>query len=204
MILCPCSSSSVTFQSLKRDIPLCNVFRATREEDNLLVSIAQARHPFMQRYFNTGLIPIFIPVSIAQARHPFMQLNGGTSCGIFTDKFQSLKRDIPLCNPSTIATSITALPGFNRSSATSLYATNKINDQINAEIKEVSIAQARHPFMQPTSPVSLYILAILVSIAQARHPFMQPHTLTRSTSQTMRFNRSSATSLYATTCLHAE
>src|SRR5712692_5614298 len=65
-------------------------------------------------------------------------------------------------------------------------------------LSAVSIAQARHPFMQPADGLDRLGDLPEVSIAQARHPFMQPKLGVVLVGSLLCFNRSSATSLYAT------
>src|SRR5258708_6119974 len=89
------------------------------------------------------------------------------------------------------------MTSFNRSSATSLYATHHRLCRSIAKVP-VSIAQARHPFMQPHLVSVVPYCPTGVSIAQARHPFMQRRGRRPRVRPLEGFNRSSATSLYAT------
>src|SRR5260221_10209542 len=113
---------SLQFQSLKRDIPLCNITTGMGLPGPICVSIAQARHPFMQHirgcHFKDGNL-CFNRSSATSlyATEPSTRLRRGSN------EFQSLKRDIPLCNVVPTLAQGVSMTSFNRSSATSLYAT---------------------------------------------------------------------------------
>src|SRR5215469_9140882 len=140
------------------------------------------------------------------------------------ERFQSLKRDIPLCNQRAGARTQTREHGFNRSSATSLYATDTaaIQAAINSlkfqslkrdiplcneayreraerEARSVSIAQARHPFMQPNAAGTLSAGNTMFQSLKRDIPLCNLRQSVRANSPSKNcFNRSSATSLYAT------
>src|SRR6266849_6200949 len=152
------------------------------------VSIAQARHPFMQPT-STVSLPVLSPgVSIAQARHPFMQRTAFLLTSNFFAMFQSLKRDIPLCNASPVRMVKPELVGFNRSSATSLYATRRYA-QINLDQDRFQSLKRDIPLCNHTRDAATRTYC-QVSIAQARHPFMQLRRRQVEAVKKPRFNRS--------------
>src|SRR6266852_2757915 len=85
------------FQSLKRDIPLCNGYGIGCCLEELEFQSLKRDIPLCNRLCS-DLLATARMVSIAQARHPFMQLERGIMHSLQRALFQSLKRDIPLCN----------------------------------------------------------------------------------------------------------
>src|SRR5712692_501319 len=158
------------FQSLKRDIPLCNDVNAGNRAAMAVFQSLKRDIPLCNDEWSL-LIHLAHKVSIAQARHPFMQHR--LCCHCRMDR-----------------------QGFNRSSATSLYATLSL----------ISIAAFAGVFQSLKRDIPLCNFGrpivempdMVVSIAQARHPFMQLGMWTAVALTLRRFNRSSATSLYAT------
>src|SRR5260221_6873651 len=96
------------FQSLKRDIPLCNHVSDTLHQALPgLVSIAQARHPFMQRWGRRPRV------------RPLEGFNRSSATSLYATWQASCQRT-------------NRRQGFNRSSATSLYATWENHEQIES------------------------------------------------------------------------
>ncbi len=113
------------FQSLKRDPCLCNVVHSCNiQEHAVCVSIAQARPLFMQRQTKWTSGWTSGQVSIAQARPLFMQRKE-----VFKPLMPHVPVSIAQARPlfmqrASVGVARTLLSGFNRSSATPVYATS--------------------------------------------------------------------------------